>query len=552
MLLVIENDTSFCKYLHCPNSFLDVSDLSIITTLEKLMCYTEITLIYFPVEIKLKNSSRQSLCGIDLLKHIRLSPELGSLQFSPIILGYTYPSEVLLNQPDNAILCSPGIQLFNLKNIHHLNEMLSKRPQTDKIIAKNDVKPYILITETDIASNEHDVRNVAGPTKLQKELAAANVSSLSLALWQKKLAFLRPDNSLASDPTTVSDEKFYKSIRGKRILYLDDEAEKWQKVLKILFKGASVDVKSNIKEISAYFEKILNAQKQKLQEYSSIDNVAQTEFEKDSNGKEFKTAITKINNLKSQLFGSFTYDLILLDMRLDKKSDQAKTTENISGLALLKTIMQINPFIPVIMFTASNKIGTYQKAIEIGAKGFWIKNISSANELKKMCFCQLESELPGKRSNQYLRKFYYKLLLTKFKDKIYCYSYDKSYYLYFELLNSGNRNIIYECYPTFIDTIKKIVDNTFSDLDVAVLWRVTGIAIEKRLPILYCNQIKGDKYKFKKVSDQIPKESIEKSYRRARNYFIHGDEDKDRDSYYSPQYILNYIEHTIDFLLDYR
>lgn len=70
------------------------------------------------------------------------------------------------------------------------------------------------------------------------------------------------------------------------------------------------------------------------------------------------------------------YDIIFLDLRLNKEEDRANyinDVEDFTGTKILKKIKAINPGIQVIMFTASNKVWNIQKLIEIGADGYYIK-----------------------------------------------------------------------------------------------------------------------------------------------------------------------------------
>ena len=74
---------------------------------------------------------------------------------------------------------------------------------------------------------------------------------------------------------------------------------------------------------------------------------------------------------------SSKYDLIILDLRLEETPVHDNTEifgiEEMSGIQLLKKIKSVDPSIPVIMCTASNKSWSYDAAIHSGADGFWTK-----------------------------------------------------------------------------------------------------------------------------------------------------------------------------------
>ena len=74
---------------------------------------------------------------------------------------------------------------------------------------------------------------------------------------------------------------------------------------------------------------------------------------------------------------SSNYDLIILDLRLEETPVHDNTEifgiEGMSGIQLLKKIKSVDPSIPVIMCTASNKSWSYDAAMNAGADGFWTK-----------------------------------------------------------------------------------------------------------------------------------------------------------------------------------
>lgn len=78
----------------------------------------------------------------------------------------------------------------------------------------------------------------------------------------------------------------------------------------------------------------------------------------------------------------FEFDLILLDLRLEKEKDYEVSPSEISGIKLLKHIKESDPSVPVIVLTASEKALNYREAINLGASGYWIKAVKSASDLK--------------------------------------------------------------------------------------------------------------------------------------------------------------------------
>lgn len=282
MLLIIDNNENIKEYFTCENDFLNASTHSLAETLEKIRKKNNVNKIYFPLELKFKDKKRQHFEGLELLKHIRLT-ELGSLQYAPILLGYTYPLETILRNPESTILCSPATHLFHLKNIQQVNS--SKFFQSNEELTKETLKPYILYTDTDKAKSEHDRRNEQGALKLERELNGTSGSDIGLDLWQKKLLFLQTETK--ANQQTVSDADFKAIIKGKRVLYLDDEADKWEKPLKKLFEGAILDIKSDYKEIISYFEELQKEQDKLRSDYTEIDRQLLQKFFTSGKNHEF-------------------------------------------------------------------------------------------------------------------------------------------------------------------------------------------------------------------------------------------------------------------------
>lgn len=492
MLLIIENNDSICQYFPSETKFLNVTNMSLTETLVKLKDYKDIELkddkdiirLYFPLELKFKGTCRQALQGFELFKHIRLTPELGKeIHLAPILLGYTYPLENILRNPESTILCSPATHLFHLKNIHQLKDNLFF--QSKETVTKEILKPYILFTDNDTAKSEHDRRNEYGPLKLERELNEKINSDIGLELWQKKILFLQPGTRTNEKTLVISENEFKNAIKGKRILYLDDEADKWEKPLRKLFEGATIDIMQNVSEIVALLESLnkqgeavinefkqadagfyelrpqidaaqlaLNAQdedttntrnrsnelnkqvkdnidavKESIKKYTAgldilIANPATFQinfFQKNTTQlsnliRHLRTTVSMLyayqqthRNIKikqennntelispeylvtmknfhsefvAKLSKILNYDLIILDLRLTPKSDN--DSKELSGISILKFLKSFNPYIPVLLFTASQNFKNRDIAKELNKGGaYWIKNVSHANDLKR-------------------------------------------------------------------------------------------------------------------------------------------------------------------------
>src|SRR4051812_40297044 len=99
-LLVIENNQRVCDFFGEETEFFDISNLTFNEALVKLSAFSGFQQLYFPIELKFKGGRRLDLDGLALFKHIRLTGSMGSLQFTPILLGYSFPVETLLRNPE--------------------------------------------------------------------------------------------------------------------------------------------------------------------------------------------------------------------------------------------------------------------------------------------------------------------------------------------------------------------------------------------------------------------------------------------------------------------
>ncbi len=176
--------------------------------------------------------------------------------------------------------------------------------------------------------------------------------------------FLDDNSSLALEDSISIDAS------GKRILIIDDEAEKgWESVLKKLLASAE--------EIATIKEKVPN----------------------------FKTMTddAKIHFLSP-------WDLFILDLRLDGDAEEGIYDANdFSGAQILKLIKALNRGNQVIMFTASNKAWNYKALLNAGADGYYIKESPEfmfSREFSKANMYSFKRDVERCFSRGYLRDFF--------------------------------------------------------------------------------------------------------------------------------------------------
>lgn len=145
--------------------------------------------------------------------------------------------------------------------------------------------------------------------------------------------------------------------KGKRILLIDDEAEKgWEYVLKEMIVTNDGD---------------FNVISHRLKDYGDFTEEERNHIEKNE------------------------YDLVFLDLRMNGVSEEnIMNPENFSGMKILKSIKELNKGTQVIMLTASNKAWNMKALLDAGADGYYIKespeytfppnySFSNASELQK-------------------------------------------------------------------------------------------------------------------------------------------------------------------------
>jgi CheY-like chemotaxis protein len=165
---------------------------------------------------------------------------------------------------------------------------------------------------------------------------------------------------------------------------------------------------------------------EELEEAKEIFRKAQSEYNNATN--EYNRA----NRSLQEIF--LTYSLIFLDLRLEQPSDEHCEIGEISGIRLLEQIKKSDPSIPVIVFTASEKALSYERAKALGADGYWIKGISSGSDLRreiKECIEKAEK----------LRPIWLQIRQLEVKKTVFCLQYENGQ-LSLRRINDGERQQI--------------------------------------------------------------------------------------------------------------
>lgn len=273
---------------------------------------------------------------------IRLSlHEKKSAALAPIIFMSSLTPDIFKNSPYSTLLQTKGISfetpLYTPTAVELMEPLMAK-----------DYRPYFLDlikVKPNSTEGRHSIANQWGADVLNR-IALGGETNNSMILNARKSLYFKYVNSLTLDEKLVEDicknvvieteTSTMTSIdgSGKRILLIDDEAEKgWSDVLSKMIKN--VDLQTIHEQVPDY----------------------------DSLSAESKSMIESNN-----------YDLIFLDLRMNGiQEENVISTDEFSGMRILKSIKKKNRGVQVIMFTASNKAWNMKALIDAGADGYYIK-----------------------------------------------------------------------------------------------------------------------------------------------------------------------------------
>lgn len=449
------------------------------TTLQKLKGSPP-SLIFLNAETCFNQSENPSShAGIDFLKHIRLTKDLGKISEIPtVIYSYSNKDALLRSKPENLIILSPGSYYLN---VFDLNRSITKGLlQDDNGFLLGDIwlepindlaqlKPYVEADTRDILlEDRHSIANWWGPQRLlqgyrlttdKPVVPPGNPVMLNFEKEKKKLAvkkllFIKDSTVSLENPRKkvipndltpeaykgkdISDLLINKDGTYKKVLYIDDEAETgWANAFKqILYPSIeSIFFKDEEMESNSF----------------AISHNGQKVFEVYKSFKDAEDYISP-DTLKE-------IALIVLDLR-DKEKDKDKLQpDELTGVRLLKKIKDRNngdPSIPVIIVTASNKQWNYERVLDLGANGYWIKEspeFGIDDEYSLINYLRLRNSIVELLSQNYLREIWWEgiipcrsKLIADRKNQVY----DLLMKAFLNLQYTNDMNFIYkvsEVYP---------------------------------------------------------------------------------------------------------
>jgi len=298
---------------------------------KKALKYNKIKAIIVDLKINPHDSNE----AFRLIHHIRLSDDK-TINNLPVILIHN--EDIVLNKHtsiDDLMLFKTQSIIFEKKeNLFHVDE-ISQQKRIDELI--NEFKKKFNYTNfinklrlhQPDTTTRHQIANEWGAYKLAHEAGFDISYSIPQTLYFKFLKAKYSDNNDNNRKNNNTNTEKEKTIFDKKlnILLIDDNYDKgWKEAL----------------------EKILPAD---IDAYENISN-----------------ALTEIISTKGEKYKK--YDLVFLDLYMPKKKGGFEIDYS---LQLLENLKVFNPSIPIIIFTASNKVWNLQKIIELGADGYFVK-----------------------------------------------------------------------------------------------------------------------------------------------------------------------------------
>lgn len=315
-----------------------------------------------------------------LAMHIRLTETIpGKSKYAPIVFISDFSLEKLIKNGTGAqIFMTEGTYLCRRSEVE---EKLDTFKALDEESERSDFLDRINIPVP--KGSNHSLANQWGASRLYMIINGKNARKDVFKDFQdihKRLYFkyilhkiISRDSAFASCKPSFQ----VKGVTGKRVLLIDDEAEKgWSKVFSsILLPGARFNPADDV--IS-----------ETVMEYDGLSTNARSKIEERD------------------------YDLILLDLRLGGiKEDYIVDPQQMSGYKVLQRIKQLNRGTQVVMLTASNKAWNLKAIMNssFGADGYFVKESPEyefSDELSVANLRSLISDMERCFNQGYLRDFW--------------------------------------------------------------------------------------------------------------------------------------------------
>jgi len=355
--------------------------------------------VFINVNLKCRGHARQDQAGVEVLKTLRLTERFGDEEnllrdAHCVLYSFQNVEQLLRKKPSSLMICSDGVTFEQLPSDFSELDL----PALATKMAPADDLDEFLRGEFTLPDERHSWANWWAARQMMKLYFFEKVEDVSIEQLEGRLANLpspsglSPSFQIDKDEGTVSMVEVHEDVEdtqirnalylfdrssafanelsradreelgvhreiinqnGLRIGLIDDEAQTfsrgsgvgWQSVYScVLFDGAH------------RVDDLLGAQHMDVDLNSQGGSGLEALLECLDNGFDFSS-----------------YACIFLDLRLFEDSTQPGEVANTSGVQVLAKIRELEPALPVIMTTASNKLSSFFEIAETGADAYWVK-----------------------------------------------------------------------------------------------------------------------------------------------------------------------------------
>lgn len=334
------------------------------------------------------DAHRQDMQGVELLKHIRLTPWIGASRcWHAIVYSFEPLEQVLQRRPENLILKSPGVTFLRLPEALELASALRRAypakswngVELNGILndlatnhqATPDARSFRPFVAADYhpPDSAHQISNWWGVYELwgaisgceypefeKPETIPPQILPLVLRLDTKKARWLEGGRSFSLrqelSPSAFSSalKQLVETARNKKIAYVDDEAGKgWLDLLNSLLN----------ENVSPPARTIFLPDPSNLQLPDKARDTSK--YQK------------SVKSLSRWVVNQVKPDLLVLDLRLLGSREAFKDPMQASGMDLAREVRRRNPYLPILLFTASNKAETLLVSRSLDVDDYWMK-----------------------------------------------------------------------------------------------------------------------------------------------------------------------------------
>lgn len=318
-------------------------------------------------------SRRYEQNGVRLLKHLRLTPDLGALRrMHAIVLSFEPVEELIRRQPGSQVLLSRGITFLRLpEGLDRLKDQTFLR-QRAQILADLRGDDLLAAVRADYSppDSAHEMSNWYGafqfhaarleihpdevevrprPAAVQRELCkTTNLQALFLFGEESRRRKSTGDDEWSTDFAELQIienalQGCFTGPRPPRIVLVDDDADLgWEDLLRSSILGHHARDLSDCLQVAR------------------IPREAEPPVRFDADW------------VRSNIL-YHDPDLVLLDLRLLGNKEVGLPVTKTSGVNVLRELRKQDCGLPVIMMTASNKFWTFRETLLEGADGYWMK-----------------------------------------------------------------------------------------------------------------------------------------------------------------------------------